>query len=162
MIKKIVVLGAIVGSVFLFSACGKAVVIKGNAPVTELNPDSTQPRHTPTARAIRGRQTAVRHLMGSARRQVSAGRFSTAAELLERGIRIDPYNAELWSNLANVRFKQKNYRLAESLAHKSNSFAENNRVLKLKNWRLIAESRSLRGDAAGAADASGKVRTLMR
>lgn len=160
--RKFSVVG-VMGFVLVFSACGKSVTVKsGGTPVTELNGQtSTPPRATPSTRAIRGRKTAVRHLMTSARRQAQAGHFATAAELLERGLRIDPYDAKLWGKLASIRFKQKQYQLSESLAHKSNSFAEHDRVLKLKNWRLIAESRNLRGNKAGADAALQKVRSLL-
>jgi len=162
-IKRILVLGLAFGFVLVFTGCGKSVTIKNDASVTEMNGNNgIQARATPTARAVRGRQTAVRHLMTSANRQAREGHYSTAAELLERGLRIDPYNAQLWGSLAGIRFKQKQYRLSESLAHKSNSFAENNRVLKLKNWRLIADSRDLRGNKAGAKAASQKVSELLQ
>lgn len=163
MYRKKIILGFVFGSVLVFSGCGKPVTIKaGGTPVTELNGQpGMQPRATPSPRAVRGRQTAVRHLMNSARRQAQSGHFATAAELIERGLRIDPYNAKLWGSLGGIRFKQKRYKLAEDFAHKSNSFAEHDRVQKLKNWRLIAESRSLRGDKSGAEVASEKVRTLL-
>jgi len=163
MYRKRIIAGFVLGSVLVFSGCGKPVTVKGGGtPVTELNgQNGMQPRATPSPRAVRGRQTAVRHLMSSARRQAQSGHFATAAELFERGLRIDPYNAKLWGGLANIRFKQKQYKLSEDLAHKSNSFAEHDRVQKLKNWRLIAESRSLRGNKSGAEDASQKVQGLL-
>ena len=162
MSRKLMTIVAI-GGLALMSACGKPVTIKkGSAPVTDLNSPGVQPRATPSTRAIRGRQSAVRHLVTSARRQARQGHFSTAMELLERGLRIDPYNAQLYANMASIRFKQKRYQQAEQLAGRSNSLASGNRVLKLKNWRLIAESRSLRGDKEGAEAASRKVRELLQ
>jgi hypothetical protein len=46
--------------------------------------------------------------------------------------------------------KQGDYQQAESVAARSNSWAGSDGRLRAENWRLIAQARDARGDAAGA------------
>jgi Tfp pilus assembly protein PilF len=98
--------------------------------------------------------------MQSARSDAAAGRLGNAAASLERALRIEPRNPRLWQELSRVRLKQGEYAQAESVAARSNSWAGSDNTLRAENWRLIAESREARGDAAGAQKAletAGKV-----
>jgi Tfp pilus assembly protein PilF len=88
--------------------------------------------------------------MDGARSDVAAGRLVNAAASLERALRIEPRNPRLWQELARVRLKQGDYAQAESVAARSNSWAGNDNRLRAENWRLIAQAREARGDAAGA------------
>lgn len=81
------------------------------------------------------------------------GGYGEAAASLERAIRIQPKNPELWHVLSDVRLKQHQPGLAEDLAKKSNLLAKNNAELIRSNWIIIAESRRLKGDVAGASEA---------
>ena len=49
-----------------------------------------------------------------------------------------------------MRLKQGQFAQAESTAARSNSWAGKDNALRAENWRLIAEAREARGDAAGA------------
>lgn len=93
---------------------------------------------------------AVASLMDGARADVGAGRLANAAASLERALRIEPRNPRLWQELAKVRLKQGDYAQAESVAARSNSWAGADNRLRADNWRLIAQAREARGDAAGA------------
>lgn len=149
---------------FLLAGCMKSATIRDDSQtqneseimvdeevkVARVSPETQQ-------RVNRGQQSAVRSLMRQSRRYVNQGDFSKGAVFLERALKIDAQNALLWSNLADIRFKQKKLALAESLALKSNSYARNDRDLLLRNWRIIAESRSLSGDKDGANRAAAKV-----
>lgn len=96
---------------------------------------------------------AVASLMQSAHADADAGHLASAEANLERALRIDPRNPRLWQQLAGVRLQQGDYPQAESLAARSNSWAGQDNVLRAENWRLIAEARRARGDAAGAREA---------
>lgn len=87
---------------------------------------------------------------------VSQGEPARAAASLERGLRIEPRNALLWSRLAQIRLQQQRYEQVESLAKKSNRFAQGDYALVSKNWNMIARARSSRGDANGAQAARRK------
>lgn len=94
--------------------------------------------------------TAIASLMDGARADVAAGRLVNAAASLERALRIEPRNPRLWQELARLRLKQGDYAQAESVAARSNSWAGGDSALRAENWRLIAQAREARGDAAGA------------
>lgn len=93
------------------------------------------------ARPAPGR--AVQTLMARAERQGEKGELVAAASSLERALRIEPRNALLWNRLAHVRYRQKQYSLAASLAAKSNALAGGDRTLRADNDSLIRSARSL-------------------
>lgn len=99
---------------------------------------------------------AVVALQEDAALSVQDGNLDNAASSLERAIRIQPKNAELWHDLAEVRLKQEQPVLAEDLAKKSNTLAQGNTALIRANWAVIAEARRLQGDDRGAAEAAAK------
>jgi Tetratricopeptide repeat len=99
------------------------------------------PERVPPPRA---ETTAVAGLMDSARADIAAGRLPNAAASLERALRIEPRNARLWHELALVRFQQRDYAQAESLAARSNTLAGNDSELRTANQRLIDDARGAR------------------
>ena len=97
---------------------------------------------------------AVQVLMRRAEDQRHAGDLGAAVSTIERGLRIEPRNPELWHRLALLREAQGRYGLAEELAGKSNSMAGlNEQSLKRDNWRLIARSRRALGKTVSAREA---------
>ncbi|MEY2697550.1 MAG: hypothetical protein RL333_1688 [Pseudomonadota bacterium] len=88
--------------------------------------------------------------------QFRARRYDDAATQIDRAIRIQPKNAELWHVLAEIRLRQNQPGLAVDLAKKSNSLAKSNAELVKSNWRIIADARRQQGDGAGAQDALEK------
>lgn len=99
------------------------------------------PERVPPPRA---ETTAVAGLMDSARADTAAGRLPNAAASLERALRIEPRNARLWHELAQVRLRQRDYSQAESLAARSNTLAGSDPDLRKANERLIEEARAAR------------------
>jgi predicted Zn-dependent protease len=93
---------------------------------------------------------AIASLVTSARSDAAAGRLTNAAASLERALRIEPRNPRLWQELAQVRLRQGDYMQAENTAARSNSWAGGDSRMRAENWRLIAQAREARGDAAGA------------
>ena len=110
-----------------------------------------QPEPAPVpSPAPRMENPAIALLMDTARTDSEAGRLANAAASLERALRIEPRNPRLWQELARVRFKQGDYGQTENVAARSNSWAGGDAALRAENWRLIAQAREARGDAAGA------------
>jgi Tfp pilus assembly protein PilF len=105
---------------------------------------------------------AVAALADSARHEADAGRVAQAASTLERALRIEPKNPRLWQELARVRLREGDYAQVESLAARSSSWAGSDNRLRAENWRLIAESRTRRGDDAGARVAMERAEKLER
>lgn len=108
---------------------------------------------TPAAPVASGPPAAILALRQEAEGSLSKGEFENAAVALERAIRIQPGNGELWHQLAEVRLRQQQPGLAEDLAVRSNLHAKGNPELIRANWSIIAEARRRKGDAEGAAAA---------
>lgn len=86
---------------------------------------------------------ATSSLLAKVEIQEGAQNWERAAALLERALRIEPRNAQLWHRLAQVRLQQGQYHLAASLAQKSNALAGDNIQLQQKNTRLLKQARAL-------------------
>ena len=99
---------------------------------------------------------AVLALESSIEGKFKSRSYGDAASEVERAIRIQPKNPELWHALSEIRLKQGQYDAAEDLAKKSNTLSKSNSELIKSNWRLIAEARRKRGDGVGAQEALGK------
>lgn len=100
--------------------------------------------------AVPSENPAIAGLVDLARADAASGRLSNAAASLERALRIEPRNPRLWQSLARVRLQQGEYAQAEGAAARSSSWAGTDSALRTENWRLIAQAREARGDAAGA------------
>jgi Flp pilus assembly protein TadD len=94
----------------------------------------TVPTATPT------KNPTVQNIQNQALQLRNQGQLEAAAQTLERGLRIAPKDASLWSQLAMVRLQQRQYGQAQSLAHKSNTLARGNSYLIQKNKNIILEA----------------------
>ncbi len=121
-------------------------------------PETPSPPETPPRQ---GNQ-AVATLLNEAASHVSANNWEKAEASLERALRIEPRNASIWHDLAQIRLQKRDFAAAESTAMKSNSLAGNDRFIKARNWRLIAVARRAQGNAAGADAAEAQAITLER
>jgi len=97
--------------------------------------------------------SATADLRDKARIKADQGQLNQAAALLERALRIQPRDAWVWNQLADVRLRQQRYPQAESLARKSNSLAGQQHDLLVRNWHLIATARRQVGNIEGAEQA---------
>ncbi len=104
----------------------------------------------PAAPPARAGNPAVERLMASAQADLDASRLGSAEATIERALRIAPHDARLWQQLARIRLQQGQYRQAESLAARSNTWAGSDNALRAENWSLIAQARDARGDSDGA------------
>jgi tetratricopeptide (TPR) repeat protein len=84
-------------------------------------------------------------LLSQAKEQEKAGNSEKAAAVLERALRIDPRNAELWYRLALLRLQQGRLDLARSFADKSMALAQGNDRLLAKNRTIIEQVQMLQG-----------------
>lgn len=103
---------------------------------------------------------AIAALMADARNSSEAGNLDAAAVTVERALRIEPRNAYLFYELAELRLKQEKPRLAEELARKSVLLSAKDTQLKKQGWLLIAQARQTQGDEQGAAAARTKAAAL--
>jgi hypothetical protein len=98
--------------------------------------------------------------MADAQKNTQAGDLGSASVTLERALRISPRNAELTYQLAILRLKQSQPRLAEDLGKKAAFLAADDRALKKRCWLLIVEARQLQGNLQGAKEAQLKAESL--
>lgn len=124
-------------------------------PGTEL-PAAAEPAPLPPASGNR----AVIALLDRAQMDAGAGRPDAASATLERALRIEPRNARLWHELAQLRLAQGQYAQALALAQKSNSFAGAQRQLQAMNWRVIGQARIAQGNADAGQKALSRAQEL--
>lgn len=96
---------------------------------------------------------AVIALLDRAQLDTDSGHREAAGAAIERGLRIEPRNAWLWYELAQLRLLQGQYAQAISLARKSISFAARDRRLLALDWRVIGNARVAQGNSDGAQEA---------
>jgi len=85
-----------------------------------------------------GNNSAVIALLSSAQKQLQSGDYMRAAATLERAIRISPRDPELYYQLAQVRYLQRNYHQTEQLCRKAISLAGSDKKL-LARCRLLLD-----------------------
>ena len=119
-------------------------------PPPQAVPPPAPVETVPAVPAAPGENPAVMRLMARAQEDIAASRLGSAEATLERALRISPRDARLWQQLARIRLQQGQFEQAESLAARSNTWAGSDNALRAENWKLIAQARDARGDAAGA------------
>ncbi|WP_066185057.1 MULTISPECIES: tetratricopeptide repeat protein [unclassified Guyparkeria] len=95
---------------------------------------------------------AVLALVRQAEQRRNAGDLAGAQSTLERAVQIEPTNARLWLDLAQVRLAQGQPAQAEQLALRAVEHARDNRTLSAA-WSLVAKARRAQGDEDGAREA---------
>ncbi len=101
-------------------------------PIPEVQPVKPPAPKQPNAIAMSFSRQATE--------QTRQGRPDLAVATLERGLRAAPKDAMLWSQLAELKLQQKEYKQARSLAAKSNSLAGSDTTIVKKNHWIIEES----------------------
>lgn len=96
--------------------------------------------------------SAVKSLMKQARAEMLIGKHSSAESKLERGLRIEAENPQLWSLLAKAHYGQSNYGQTINMARKAIQFSRDDDVIA-SNWQLIKEAGEKSGDAISVKDA---------
>jgi len=121
--------------------------------VTPPAPQPSPQQHSSAAHSSSNANAAVTSLVSSADNSIKHGDYRAASAAIERALRHDPKNADLWHRLAQVRLRQSEYAQVESLSLKSNALSNGNKPLMARNWSLISKARRLRGDGMGADEA---------
>jgi tetratricopeptide (TPR) repeat protein len=140
-------------------AIPQEAVPQGGLPQGSLPPGAVPPQ-TPggviveqVPKATMSGNPAVIALLDRAQIDTDTGHREAAGASLERGLRIEPRNAWLWYELAQLRLVQGQYAQAIALAQKSISFAAHDRRLLALDWRVIGNARVAQGNSAGAEEA---------
>jgi hypothetical protein len=127
------------------------IIPKFETPTPPPAPTEFKPAESTTSMS-----PAVSALLATANQNTKAGDMESAAAAIERAIRIEPRNGELFYKLAVLRLKQSKPVLAEDLAKKSALLAGKDNTLKKNSWLLIAHAKEMQGDTPGATEAESK------
>lgn len=127
-----------------------AVINPGAVPVDENTLADGSIRHdTDNAR--------VAQLWVAAEQAREGNDQQTASQYILEALEVSPQDSVLLSRAAELQLNMSEPVLAESYAIRSNSFAQANRQLLLRNWLIIEHSREMRGDLLGVRSAHMKV-----
>lgn len=85
-------------------------------------------------------------LLSQAKQQEKSGNPEKAAAVLERALRIEPNNPQLWYRLALLRLQQGKLDLAKSFAAKSMALAQGDEDLQVKNRTIMQQVELLQGE----------------
>ena len=99
---------------------------------------------------------AAATLLASARQNEQSGQFSQAEMVLERALRVEPRNARLWHEMAQVKYGQKDYGQTVQFCIKSNSLAGKDYDLIQQNWLLMERAYLELGEPEKARQARSK------
>ncbi len=122
---------------------------------SEASPKPSPPT-SPAAKSPSSSNPVVVSLLKSASQYEAKGDLGRSAASIERGLRIAPKDAHLWSRLAHIRLQQDRPKQAELLSKKSIRFAGGNSGLLADNWLIIAEARGRQGNLSGVVEAKEK------
>lgn len=148
---------------FLLSACGGSAAVKEDAPTPSPTVQSPAKTNTPVQPSVAEPtdKAAVSVLWNKAEQARKSGDVDGALAQLEQAVKIQPKSPVLWSRMAELKLKQRQYVSAENIATKSNQLvAGRNKILEYRNWLIIAKAREANGDYAGSAEASTRAKAL--
>ena len=131
------------------------------APVPAPTPAQIPEQGLPSSResvSVPEEGKAAGALLASARQNVRAGQFSQAEMALERALRVEPRNARLWNEMAQVKYGQKDYGQTVQFCIKSNSLAGKDYALIRQNWLLMEKAYLALGEPEKAEKARSKAR----
>lgn len=114
------------------------------------------PAGEPIARPPVQEGTTAGTLLASAHQAMQAGQFNRAEMTLERALRVEPRNARLWHEMAQVKYGQEDYGQAVQFCLKANSLAGRDSALIKQNWLLMSKAYAKMGDMDKAEQASMK------
>jgi Tfp pilus assembly protein PilF len=135
---------------FMLASCA-GVGEKAQYPSSPVETGTTGPQNYPAWKQPRSTpgsadtNKAVQDLLQQADRLIANREMEQASEKLERLLRIEPAYAQAWSRLAWIALQSDSPGRAQQMAQRSNSYAKNDKALKLLNWTFIKDAAQLMG-----------------
>jgi len=159
-------IGLLLALTLVMHGCaGKTLVDQPTAPAPVSRPGqapapSEAPSPSPGYESIpvpkEGKAAAT--LLAGARQNFQTGQFSQAEMMLERALRLEPRNARLWHEMAQVKYGQKDYKQVVQFCIKSKSLAGKDYDLIRQNWLLMEKAYLQLGETEKARQARSKAR----
>ena len=135
--------GVLIALSFSLQACTTVVQRDdGEAPVDEQSIVSE-------SRELSETSAAVETLYAQLKVHIDSGNLDEGARVLERALRIEPSNPEIWHRMAQLKFMQADYNQAVVTASRSNTFVGSNESLRQSNFMLMLQSYEALGDSNG-------------
>ena len=108
-------------------------------PYAKIPENSSSRGVSPPAPPIFKSGSAVKSLMARASTDLIVGNTQSAITKLERGLRIESQNPNIWHLLAKAHYDQSDYQQSITMAKKSIRYAGNDDLIG-KNWKLIQKA----------------------
>ena len=137
-------------------ASSTAVVI----PNADNNVDVIDKSTSAQATARTTQNPAVLALLDESEQQLAANTQRAAVASIERALRIDNKNPELWHRLAVIRAQEQRWSQSLNLAQRSNALAAQRLDLQHANWQLILQAGKKLGDRATIKQAEAALKSL--
>jgi tetratricopeptide (TPR) repeat protein len=119
-------------------------------PEPAASPEPRQPART---------EAPTLALLRQSERSADGGDLQSAIAYVERAIRLDSRDADLWLRLAELQLAADRPATAEQLAQKGIALAGDARTTRRRGWLLVADAREAQGDADGAREIRQRWRT---
>ena len=142
----------------LLSACSAGKEVEVWDPLVE----ESQPASQGLERSLTNISPAIGSLLQKADQSIEKQQWQQAISSLERALRINGKQAEIWTRLAVVYLGQYNPQQSIHMAKRSNSYSRNNKSLQAYNWLLISRAYTLMQREDQANDASQKSQQLQQ
>jgi len=120
-------------------APGPVVIVPRVEPEPPLPAPAPSPPPEPPAPEKPAPATPVSSLLASVQAAVAAGELERGAALSERAVRISPRDAQLWYQLALIRYRQNRLEDAAGAARRALSLATNDALLLPQISSLLQE-----------------------
>jgi predicted Zn-dependent protease len=127
---------------------------------TAVVPEPPAPAESLPPQVRKSYGAATKALVTQSQAQLNSGNTALAAATIERALRIEPDNPQLWIELANIRHQEGNDAQAENVARKALAMATGDGKTQAAAWRVIAESYRARGRNPEAREATAKAVAL--
>ena len=118
--------------------------------------EESQPASQGLQRSLTNLSPAIASLLQKADQSIEKQQWQQAIASLERALRINGKQAEVWTRLAVVYLGQYNPQQSIHMAKRSNSYSRNNQSLQAYNWLLISRAYTLMQNQYLADEASQK------
>jgi len=104
--------------------------------------------------------TPAAELLSDAEQALERGDYNRAELQMERAMRVDPRNGQVWHLMARIRYGQGDYGQTVQFCLKSNTLANHDRNLMRQNWLLLEKAYTMLGEMIKAEDARHKAVTI--
>lgn len=113
----------------------------------------------PDSEIIPETQSATVALLNQSQRAHNSGNNIEAVAYVERAIRLNPRQPDLWLRLAELHLAQSDHEAAIQYANKTIALAGQRMDWVKQAWLVIADARAAQGDARGAEEIRHKWQT---